>query len=99
MPTRGVQKDPKPKTRTENPIPEPIFRVPEPKYLVFSVRVPEPIILSGYWFGYGSGSTPKRVADNPNFFLEFFDFVSWASGWSLSVFGLTAEHSITHEHY
>ena len=41
---RGVQKDPKPKIRTENPIPEPIFRVPDPKYLVFSVRVLEPII-------------------------------------------------------
>ena len=68
--SRGVQKDPKPKTQTENSIPEPIFRVPEPKYLVFSVRVPEPIILSGYRLGYGSGSLPKRVPDNPiNFFL------------------------------
>ena len=73
--SRGVQKDPKPKTRTENPIPEKSVRVPEPKYLVFSVRVPEPIILSGYRFGYGSDFLPKRVPDNPKyFFLEFFVF-------------------------
>ena len=66
---RGVQKDPKPKIRTENPIPDLIFRVPEPKYLVFLVRVPEPIILSGYRFGYGSGFLPKRVPDNPKYFF------------------------------
>jgi len=65
--SRGVQKDPKPKIRTKNPI-------PEPKYLFFSVRVPEPIILSGYWFGYGSGSLSKRVPDNPIFFGNFLIF-------------------------
>jgi len=31
--------------------------------------------------------------------LEFFYFVSWASGWGLSVFGLTAEHNIVHEQF
>jgi len=40
---RGVQKDPKPKTRIENPIPELIFRVPEPQwtdnFIGLSVRV------------------------------------------------------------
>ena len=44
---RGVQKYPKPKTRIENPIRESNFRVPEAKYLIFLVRVPEPIIFLG----------------------------------------------------
>jgi len=59
---RGVQKYLKPKTQTENPI-------------------PEPIIFSGYRFGYGSGTLPKRVPENPkkkklNFF--FLKSVEWA---------------------
>ena len=41
---------------------------------IFLVRVPEPIILSGYRFGYGSGSLPKRVPDNPIFFKIFWFF-------------------------
>jgi len=77
---KGVQKDPKPKIRTENSIPEPNFRVPKSKYLTFSVRVPELILLSSYRFGYGSSSLPKRVPDNP-IFLNFLIFLKLLNQW------------------
>ena len=64
---RGVQNNPKPKTRTENPVPEPNFRVPAPKYLIFFVWVPEPIFL-GYRFEYGSDSLTKRYPKTRIFF-------------------------------
>jgi len=69
--TRGVQKDPKPKTRTEKPDTRTEFSGTRTEIFNFSVRVPKPIILSGYRFGYESGSLPKRVLDNPIFFVIF----------------------------
>jgi len=73
--TRGVQNNLKPKIRTENSIPESNFRIPKPKYLIFSVRVPEPIIFSGYRFGYRSHSLTKWIPENPKFFYFLFLFL------------------------
>ena len=65
QPSRGVQNNPKPKIRTEN-------LVPEPKYLIFSVRVAEPIFFSGYRFGYGLDSLTKRYPKTRIFLFFIF---------------------------
>ena len=65
-------------TETENPNQKPDTRIKfsgtRTEIFIFFNRVPEPIILSGYRFGYGSDSLPKRVPDNPIFFCNFFIF-------------------------
>ena len=72
MISRGVQNNSKPKTLTENSVPEPNFRVPEPKYLIFSVRVPKPIFFSGYRFGVRVGLFNQTGTQKPEFFYFLF---------------------------
>ena len=71
---RGIQKYPKPKTQTKNPILHPKIRVSEPKNWKNSVQVPEPVIFSDIWFRYGSAILQIRLHENPTYIYIFFIF-------------------------